>query len=893
VIDGLDEAEAQGWSPKFLLPRKAPARVHIVFSARNIAERNWIEWLGLSEPDVRARELHALALPAVAALLRQAPALSAKADDATFVAELFAVSDGDPMYLRLLIEDLAKAATQGMPTVHDVSIKPKGLDNYLKAWWNDLAAQQKAGPAVRDLLGYLLVARGALPRDVLIDVDEHDHLDSVSVDDAIARIRRYVVGDEQAGFRFGHPRLRRYLIGDRLRPSDLRGVAVALARWCEGAWPGADNRYAAQFVIGQLREQRDRCAPAERPAITGRMLALLRNDEFRRRRNDDPEGLLHDESDFADVLGAALADPLPEQLPSLAEAVLATAGLQHTLGERVLRIFDRARGGAPDSAAKMLPPLAPDARWLAAMLLVCCGLAALAGREGAAKFRRACSDAIRPEAFDATLQLLDQRVDALLRAEPPRPESWPLPYPPGLLPVESVNGDIARAIVTRMGGGGDAELLAAHLDPSMIASINRGLSPDGLPVYLAERDSPWLVAQAMRAAAGHDGMTRDEAEELIRRYIAAHATNPYREYRHRSLWAVLGAVLAHPDPGTALDGARAVCEAAAQPVSVDFREMLRLAGLGLAARLGDSAAAGMLAQCVVGARDAAKELRQVRGGADTWGAHARRFAALAEVHGVALGDALGAAGLLADAHGLPFGYAGFQASASLAVADAEFVCRPADAASLHDALDAARRAAHNVQEARFCALTTARVHTICTRWRPGSVADLADVVERFAREPLAAEFAPRHVAGEDYGERDDGPHMLSLPDAVRQARTLEAIARDVFALPWDRVARLNAGAGPRDRLAEVAVPDPGFVPLLASRLASELLARRAVLGASAAVLMARLVPAAAGDATALDAVMARLALAYAPADAALVQRLISVAPTDWMRSPIPNRNVEA
>jgi hypothetical protein len=886
VIDGLDEAEAKGWNPRFLVPQTPVERTHVVFSARSIAERNWPEWLDVPEEHVDQLTLGWLTAAGVEAVLAEASGkLGEKAKDAAFVDALHKVSGGDPMYLSLLVKDLQAAQAKGEPpTIEAVKVKPKGLDSYLKAWWNDLAAQGKAEPAVRDLLGYLLVGRGTLSREVLLDIDNTDQLDGLSIDDAIERIRRYVVGDEVEGFRLGHPRLGPYLIGERIPPSELRGVSEALARWCEQSWSDPKKSYASKYVIGQLCEQRNRQQPAQRSSITDRMLNLVRDPAFRRHRVDEPDGLMHDRSDLADLLAAALDDPLPDRLPELAEAGFSIAGLQHTLGDRVRRVFERAAAGDLTGVPALFQTLAPGTGWESVMLLTSCGLVALTDRPRAVKYRSALADILRRETFDATVKLLERRVDATLGAAPNA--AWPLPYSPGTLPVDSITAETARGIVTRMGGAGDAERLSSQLDPSLIGSMMDGdPHSDAAPVYLAERDSPWLVANAIRASSGPWDMTPSEAEGLIARYIAAHAANPYREYRLRSLWGVLGAVLAHPDPRVAIASARQVAEAAAQPMTVDYREMLRLASLGLSARLGDGVAAQTLQRCIAQAKSAASELNPVRTESDAWGTHTRRLAALAEVARLTEDDP-DALDLLERAHRLPFGYAGFQARASLALADAEFVCHPEAAEMVVHSIEAALQSAHNVQEARFCAFTTASVRTIRSGWLPGSVNDLAKVVDRFAGNPHDAEFSPRFTVGEDFAKRADHWNMLPIPTAMRNARTLEEVARDVFSVPIDVVLRLNS-ARPGDQLAEVAVPDTNFAPLLAARLSSEVLGRRHEFGGHAAVLIARLLPAAAADATTLDAVMARLAFACAPTNLALVRRLGHAAPQDWMLSPIP------
>jgi hypothetical protein len=243
------------------------------------------------------------------------------------------------------------------------------------------------------------------------------------------------------------------------------------------------------------------------------------------------------------------------------------------------------------------------------------------------------------------------------------------------------------------------------------------------------------------------------------------------------------------------------------------------------------------------------------------------------------------------------------------------MARPA----INGALDAARRAAHNVQESRFCALTTARMNAIAQRWRPGTIRNLAVTVERFASDPRAPEFAPVHLVGEHYPERSAGLNMLPIPPESLAARSLAEIAHSVYGMPIARLEQLNPGIDPGAPLApgtgvdihdtadaqvreedeaaapegKVNVSDSGFAPLLAARFAAEVLARRAELGNQAAAHIAKLVPVAASDATALDLVLARLLLIARPDDRAVVERVRACAPDEWMRSPVPNRNIEA
>src|SRR5262249_14894767 len=153
-------------------------------------------------------------------------------------------------------------------------------------------------------------------------------------------------------------------------------------------------------------------------------------------------------------------------------------------------------------------------------------------------------------------------------------------------------------------------------------------------------------------------------------YIGIHATNPYAEYRNRSLWAILGAVCCHPDDAEARELARLLVTAALAPTSVWFREGLRPTIEALRAQVGQPGAFERFKTRVAEAVDAASALQQPRWLADSWGNYCRRLATLAESEALALQRPDRAEALLAQAQSLPFGFAGYQASSSLTLAEA-------------------------------------------------------------------------------------------------------------------------------------------------------------------------------------------------------------------------------
>jgi hypothetical protein len=231
---------------------------------------------------------------------------------------------------------------------------------------------------------------------------------------------------------------------------------------------------------------------------------------------------------------------------------------------------------------------------------------------------------------------------------------------------------------------------------------------------------------------------------------------------------------------------------------------------------------------------------------------------------VLAGQVLQEASALADS-----GFAGYQAPACLALAEAIHVCRqgdPREVAEIEQALEWAQRAAHNVQDPTFCARMTARVNAMRTYWWQGF--NLEERARHLDDAGLLPELAALHRVGHEYiGRR---PDALELPPWVTSDGTFDALER-LYQRPKADFIRLNGGEErplKKDDVVlvpEVAVPDPGFAPHLAARLAAETLAQagHAPLPPQRIQLLRSLVPHAVPSPTALDAVLTRLVLAQA------------------------------
>jgi hypothetical protein len=245
LVDGLDEA--LNWEPgPQHFPSDLPDGVKVIFSARQVAERDWPGHLRLPPERVRRLVLAAMTAEDLTALLRAAGGVAAAlADDAAWIGQALQVSGGDPFYLKLLVEDVR----DGRLSPGQIDAQLAGLDAYLKGWWEQVAAAVRKEQDARDLLGCLAAARGRLRRDDLVAMfpDLGWALDGV-----LAEVRRFVIGDEREGYALCHPRFADY-VRRRVGSRTLQTYSDALLAYCAG-WREHRSPYALAHYAGHLAE---------------------------------------------------------------------------------------------------------------------------------------------------------------------------------------------------------------------------------------------------------------------------------------------------------------------------------------------------------------------------------------------------------------------------------------------------------------------------------------------------------------------------------------------------------------------------------------------------------------------------------------------------------------
>ncbi|MEU0213275.1 hypothetical protein [Streptomyces canus] len=207
VLDAIDELEPPD-QLRALLPARAtlPPGLVIVLSARTQGDRCHLTTVGLS---IKEMDLHltlsGLDQSALVDLLDSAGgAASQLARDDDFVKELHVVSQGDPFYLRFLVEDVAR----GVLTRDSVSQTPTGLEAYLDLQL-DMLRRSAHRPQHVSILGFLLEAEVLSRVDLMNLVPELTWMDFDSV---VAEIHRFLLVHDNE-YTFCHARFRDYFKG--------------------------------------------------------------------------------------------------------------------------------------------------------------------------------------------------------------------------------------------------------------------------------------------------------------------------------------------------------------------------------------------------------------------------------------------------------------------------------------------------------------------------------------------------------------------------------------------------------------------------------------------------------------------------------------------------------
>ena len=246
VLDGVDEA-ADWTAGSGLFPLDPPSGLHVVLSARYLANDQdadaWLKRLDWTRQGLaRTLELYPLDRTGIASVLIQMGfPLDLLSTRVNIVSELYRLSEGDPLLVRLYVDDLwerGEAAVRFQP--EDLRAIRPGLAGYFERWWKDQrllwskeAPQREA--AAQSVLNLLAGALGPLSKDDILSLlPDEAGLGTEDLQQHLASLARFVTGDGvRQGYVFSHPRLGNYFLEERLSEAERQEVEHRFLAWGE------------------------------------------------------------------------------------------------------------------------------------------------------------------------------------------------------------------------------------------------------------------------------------------------------------------------------------------------------------------------------------------------------------------------------------------------------------------------------------------------------------------------------------------------------------------------------------------------------------------------------------------------------------------------------------
>ncbi|MBV9864209.1 MAG: ATP-binding protein [Abitibacteriaceae bacterium] len=251
VIDGLDEAE------QILLPFQVswPKGIYVIVSARADGEENPIylaDWSKKTKP----LHLENLASPAIAEYLSHVGngELIELAKDDQFIEKVERNTQGFPLYLRFLSEELINTAQSGQDVLEVLAKTPKEFRGYVKHQFGQLAKDGgvKRNKKLRKLFSLLTVALGSLTSN---EITQLTGLDVWELQDLPWQVTRWfsIQHPENAPslYTFSHPLLAREFAN--ILEQDGQSAQDILLRFCR-SWSKHNSPYALQYYVPHLAE---------------------------------------------------------------------------------------------------------------------------------------------------------------------------------------------------------------------------------------------------------------------------------------------------------------------------------------------------------------------------------------------------------------------------------------------------------------------------------------------------------------------------------------------------------------------------------------------------------------------------------------------------------------
>lgn len=490
-------------------------------------------------------------------------------------------AEGIFLYANLVLNDLEPLLSKDL-NLENIDL-PNGLAGIYQTFLNRELGQDEERwyDLFQPLLGAIAVAQGdGLPLKQLERIVERDSL--------VMELRicaQYLIGMPNGPFRVFHKSFVDFLLEDKdnthyhIDSIEQHQRIVKYYRPNHTLWNWNQTNlnelddYGLRYLATHLAKITKISNSSLQHQYTKSLVELIANPDFQRIHQAKLQDLAALQHDVEQALRTVSVDPDPLAVPLVIEMALASISFRK-IWLSPEPIFELAWKGNIEAAEQRLNLFTMEPEWYQVAVLMIAWLAAQQNPDKAKQLRdRVASNLLKEEPLPTLLK----RLDACLEDKPVL----------DLLPLPDVTAsNVIEAILMRMGGVEDDELLIG-------AGINPLFSPsllvetdDELPFYVSEQDGPLLVSYAV----AHP----QEGEQYLQQYIEIHSAYAYREYRNRSLMVLLKAILNHPEQEWVLQTLPKIVAAAATGANYEFRDGLSLTLLRLQAASGNLAATKQL-----------------------------------------------------------------------------------------------------------------------------------------------------------------------------------------------------------------------------------------------------------------------------------------------------------
>jgi hypothetical protein len=268
VLDGLDEADGFFLPP---FPTPLPQNVFVIASAR-ASKGEQPEGLSGWTNDVDPIHLDSLLRCAIADWLRKTGKgeLVTLAQDETFVAQVCDRTEGIPLFLKYLIDELLEVAQQGEESAirQTLAATPKGFPEYIRQQYQALNRLEDwhFRPDMRKIFYFLTIAKGELSSNDLVELMGES---PVGLPWQVSRWFKIRQLEDCFVFSFAHSTLAEQFAVLPEIQANTKKSQKELIKYC-AQWDEYESPYALRHYAEHLRDVKD----------WEELYAIARNEDF-------------------------------------------------------------------------------------------------------------------------------------------------------------------------------------------------------------------------------------------------------------------------------------------------------------------------------------------------------------------------------------------------------------------------------------------------------------------------------------------------------------------------------------------------------------------------------------------------------------------------------------